>query len=26
MTPEQYRAKYGDAKIMVIPKKAIDGL
>ena len=25
MTPEQYRAKYGDAKIMVIPKKAIDG-
>ena len=23
MTPEQYKAKYGDAKIMVIPKKAI---
>jgi len=26
MTPEQYKAKYGDAKIMVVPKKAIDGL
>jgi len=26
MTPEQYREKYGDAKIMVVPKKALDGL
>jgi len=26
MTPEQYREKYGEAKIMVVPMKALDGL
>jgi len=26
MTPEQYREKYGDAKIMAVPMKALDGL
>ena len=26
MTPEQYKEKYGDERIMGVPKKAIDGL